>query len=356
MNTTPRFLLTVLLTVSAAFAAPPKLEDWTDTQGQKFRGEPSEVLGPIALFRTGPNTGRRVAFTFLEPKDCVRFHRVVSQKPARAESWEQAKSDLTVDLRKRVMRVSEKKLVPADLSGRPEPLFYILFYVSSGEGPSWEMMGTAIQPYWDLQKNHPGMVEGVMVGLRHKATDHTNMATSMNVPWLVASFYEQSSIEAVRRFTPGEGYLLMIVSRNGVPIFSAQDPNKEAVTKTLADLGGLLDLMRPDNPKSWPARVHYLAAVQQATHANGKADPVLVGNPLRPEGLVQRKVYGFEATLAIAADGAVKEVALAPSDSLPEKMVEPLKQALQKAVFVPAVENGNFVDGVYTYRFSAEQR
>jgi hypothetical protein len=106
----------------SAIAAGPKLEEWTDTQGNKFKGEASEALGPLAVFRTGQLTGRKLAFRFLTPPDCVRFYQATQNKPARAADWADAKSEVSADLRGHVTQLQGDKLVEFDVKGRPEPL------------------------------------------------------------------------------------------------------------------------------------------------------------------------------------------------------------------------------------------
>src|SRR5260221_4511499 len=123
----PRIVWTLFL--SSALLTSAKVESWTDTQGNTFKGEPSEVLGPIALFRTKSAGGRRLPWRALSPADCVRFHEAVAKKPARADDWTKATGNLTFDLLNRVKQRVNNELVKAPLSGRPEPLVLVAFYV-----------------------------------------------------------------------------------------------------------------------------------------------------------------------------------------------------------------------------------
>jgi hypothetical protein len=40
--------------------AHAKMSAWKDVKGTSFRGEPTEILGPYAVFRVGGGGGRRV--------------------------------------------------------------------------------------------------------------------------------------------------------------------------------------------------------------------------------------------------------------------------------------------------------
>ena len=180
------------------------------------------------------------------------------------------------------------------------------------------------------------------------------MATTMNVPWLICDLYDQQKMGVARRMAPAEGFALTVFSRHGVPLFSAESPNKEATLKVFGDLSAMLELMKPENPKGWADRTYYVSAIQLAKHAKDRGEPVLVGNPIVPDALKQRKVYAFEAQMQVKADGSVGDVQVTPDPAISEKMSAAISSALKKAAMVPAVENGKFVDGSYTYRFRTE--
>lgn len=334
---------------ATAFAIP---EDWKDKQGTKFFGEPTELLGPFVVFRTSRDTGHRVALQLLTPRDCVRVNQALQDKPARAPKWSDAKGEATRELINRVVRVEAGRVVPADLATRPEPAAIVVFYVSNAESESRDMLKGAMEPFKKLQKDFPGMVEGVMYGFDHTKSDHISMAESLQVPWLLTDFYEQGSLDSLNRFLP-ESSFIMVLSREGVPLFTLTNSTAEEVVRLFSDLSGLLELTRSDNPKGWSALGYYWSVVQPVKYATGKADPLLVGNPLAAPGLVQRKVLRFDADIKVRADGQVTDVKVMPNPQLPETMAGPIADGLKKAVFVPAVRDGTFVDGVYRYQFRA---
>lgn len=339
------------LACAAAATAAPKSEDWIDTQGAKFRGAPSELIGPFAIFRTGASTGRRVPLTLLKPGDCVRFAEALQSQPPRAADWAGAKGAISGDLSGNVLRVENGKLVPADLRGRAEPQFFILFVVRHSIGPSWEMMGASMEKYAEIQKRFPGQVEAVMVGHGHSRGDHVKMATGMNVPWLVTDLMSQAGMPAVLRHATGEPPFLAIVTREGVPLLSSVADTKAKVAQTLAGFVELLEAVQPGNPRSWAPREHYFRAVQPAAHRTGRAAPVLVGDPLKPDALQANGIERFEAVLQVTADGKVLDVVMQPGAKMPDAFVDPVRLALAQAVLVPAVAEGKFVAGELPYRF-----
>jgi hypothetical protein len=349
----------VLLTTSLlAFASlapktPAAFEEWKDTQGNSFTGEPVESLGPLALFRTPHNGGRMLAWRFLTPAECGRFYEQSRKTPPRAEDWTLGKGIISRELAGKVLRVQSDKLVPAETAGRPEPEFYVLFFANNGVSRSWDMLGHSGDNYYKLQQTNPNMVDGVFIGMRHTISEHKNMALSMKLPWLVTDFYEQGTFDIINRFVPvgdEDAYGLTVVTRDGVPVFSAISPDDTEVAKVFANLTALLELMRPGNPKSWPDRAHYQRAIQPAAYATGRVDPVLVGNPLVAKGLQERKITQVDAVIEVAADGAVAEVTIKPDTGVPANLIAPLSDALKKAcVFVQAVDNGKSVAGTYHY-------
>ncbi len=348
--------LTSSLAILAGFGLPitgrAAGEEWKDTQGNSFRAEPVGSLGPLALFRTKRTGGRMLAWRALSPGDCVRFYEQIRDKPARADDWTQAKSVISREIAGKVMRVQGDKLVEAELKGRPEPFFFILFFANNAVSKSWDMLGHSIAPFNQLQQAFPGMVEGLFLGMWHSSTEHQSMAVSLKLPWLVADFYEEKSLATIAAFTPGdpEAFSMVVVNGDGVPVFSTTNPEDPELNKLFADLTGLLDLMRPGNPRSWQDRAYYLRAVQPVAHANDRSDPVLVGNPLVPEGLRKNGVLLVDATIEVAADGRVTDVVIKPGANVPQKMIGPLGDALKKAcVFVAAVDHGNFVAGTFNY-------
>ena len=327
-------------------------QEWKDPQGNSFKGDPSEVLGPLGLFQTSHTSGRMLPWRALSAGDCVRFYEVTRNKPARADDWALAKSVISQEIAGRVMRLQGDRLVEDDLKGRPEPEFLIVFFADNDIGKSWEMLGHSISPFTRLQEAFPGQVEGLFYGLRHSAALHKSMAVSSKLPWLVADYHDEKRMERITGFVPPEdgSFSMVVVNRDGVPVFSANNPEEAAIDKLFAYLKGLLELMRPANPHSWPDRTYYLRAVQPVAFANGHADPVLVGNPLVPEGLKKNNILQVDASIEVDANGKVTDVALKSDGIANQSMIAPLNEALKKAcVFVPAVENGKFVAGTYPY-------
>lgn len=349
----PRPLLPLCLALCLSFvsAASAKMEEWRDTQGNTFKAEAVQPLGPMAIFRTEQRWARVVPFLALPPEECVRFHEQTKDHPQPARHWENAKDDFGRDLYRYTMQLRIDQLDPSWLKGRPEPEFTIVIYGSANESKSWDSIDLLLPLYRQLKDTHGDRVEAVFYGLNHKSGDQLLMAERKNMPWLIADFGQQSQMDTIRRYAPTSRAGVLVFSHTGLPFFAADISNVERITTPLIELAALLDIARPENPKGWHGRAHYLRAIQPTLHANSRSDAILVGNPLQPTGLRQRDVYRVEATLTIDADGKVTAADVKPDPAnLPEPMRAPVATALQRsAIFVPAVQNGQFVESTYHY-------
>ena len=345
----PRLVWTLAL--SSALLAPAAIEEWKDPQGNVFKAEPAEVLGPFALFRTPTGAGRRLPWRALSAADCVRFEAQAGSKPEPADRWIDANGELTGRLRGYLNQYESLTLINADLTAVPEPHLLIVFYVDTNASGSRDMILQAIAPYKALQAKRPGQVAAIQFGAHHGAQEHNDMALRTEAPWLLVTHSEQRRIPTLFKLSPGRGdFALFVLSRDGVPIVAANNPDAAAVAQFFADIDVLLGLMQPGNPRSWEDRAHYLGALHAARHQQDSAAPLLVGNPLVAKGLKDRGIFRVAADIAVGVDGKATAVTLKNEADIPEAMRQPLAAALQRsAVFAPAVDHGQFVAGTYDY-------
>ena len=334
-----------------AAGAQAKISTWTDAAGNSFKAEPVEVLGPFALFKTGAAQGHRVLLRGLPEAECRRFAAETAAHAPRAARWSDARGAVTAELRGRVKRVAgPDKLEPVDLGSRPEPELMVLLFASHNEGPSWQMLGNFEPTYRRLQAVYPGRMEAVLIGLRHDATQHLRIATAGNHSWLVADFSQQRSLGTIMRLAPREGRSLVAVSREGVPLFSSAAETLGDIRKFVDQLTEFLRLTDPANPANWPDRLHYLAVTRPLALGTAGDGPLLVGDPLRDDGLRQRGVARVVATIDVDAEGRATRATIDPSSGVPEPMIAPLAQALMRSArFAPAIAGGRPVAGTYAY-------
>lgn len=338
------FLLAPLTSLQA------KMSTWKDVQGASFKGEPTGILGPFAVFRTGSGSGRRVLLRAFTPEDCRRIHAEIAALPPRADSFAQAKGYATSDLVGHVGRIRNKELAPADLSAQPEPELLLVLSGSHNSGDGWFMASNFVQFYHRIQRLHPGLMEAVFLGARHDPLQQRNMATQSGMPWLVADLPRQAGMSELRRFIPQvEGTNAVLVTRHGVPLVAGSVSDADEIQVFMDQTAELLALIDPENAAGWADRVHYLRATRPVTFAAARGAPLLVGNPLRAEGLRQYGVKRVAARLTVDAAGKVAAEIVSGPEDLPRELSAPLAEALSRAVVMPAIDHGQPVAGVLDY-------
>ncbi len=340
------------LALSSALICPAKIQDWKDSQGKSFKAEAVEAYGPFALFRTANGAGIRLPWRALPAEECVRFEEQAEAKTPAAARWADATGLLTGRLRGHLRYFEEVTLAIADLGALQEPELLIVFYVENSASGSWDMITKSIEPYKALTARHPGTLAAFQYGVNHGAQEHSDMALRSKAPWLLLDYEEQRRNSTLFRLSPRRSeFAVYALSRNGVPVFVAHNPDEAALIKFFGDVDGVLTLLRPGNPHGWPDRAHHLAALHAKRHQNDQAGPILVGDPLVPQRLRQHGIMLVEATIEVGPDGKATSVQVKEDGSIPAKVIPDLARPLQRsAVFVPAVNKGQFVAGTYHYR------
>jgi hypothetical protein len=342
-------LLYVLLVLPSPATA--KMSTWKDVQGATFKGEPTEILGPFVVFRTSSDNGRRVLLRAFTPEDCRRIQAEIAALPPRAERFAAARGQATRELVGYVFRVDRGELVPADLGDRPEPELMLALSGSHNSAEGWFLAANFNQFYWRIQRVYPGLMEGVFLGARHDIDQHRNIAISSGMPWLVADFRRQPSMGSFRRYIAAkEGASAVLLTRHGVPLVAGAAGDVGEMRVVVDQMSDLLWQIDPDNPAGWADRLHYLKATRPVEFASGRAAPLLVGNPLRADGLRRHGVKRVVAQLAVAADGKVTPTLMSDAGDYPAGLAGALQAALGQAVVAPAIDQGRPVAGTLDYR------
>jgi len=347
----------VLLFVLIPFAAlvvrgaESPMTEWKDPKGAVFRGEPAEALGPLALFRTGGTSSKFMPMRVLSPEDCVRFYQAVAGRPARAAKWSEAKGRATAEFIGRLVRPEGGKLRPVDLASLPEPELLLVVFRSRQAGGSWLMVDNLSPFISRIQRVYPGRVATVVL-----STWDGGRGGGQSLPsgrnWLVADPEKQADMKLMSRFVPGGGFVMMLMTREGVPLYGAPANDVVEVMRFVDGASDMLWQLNPANPRTARDRAHYLKAVRPVEFATGKTGPLLLADMFRVEGLRQNGIASIAAKIAVAADGKVEGVELLPEAEIPAPLRPAMMEAIRRsAAFVPAVENGAAVAGTYEYNF-----
>jgi hypothetical protein len=332
--------------LSLATSAAARSEEWKNAKGESFSASPSDIIGPWALF----DDGTLVPLSALSAEDSVRFYERLKDVPARADNWKNATSKISSELYGRLNRYAGAELASDSEDGRPEPEFFIIFFTTGDKNLSWnELQRSTPQLYADLMKKYPDLVQGVVFGVGDTAQDQFDISVNTKGDWMFTTFETEVQMRTLTHLIPTNLYGIVVMTRNGVPLFGPDSATDDQVKATFEKFTGLLDHMRMNDPKVWVARAHYYVAVQPAAFAHGHSDPLLMGNPLVASTLRKMNIYKVDATFHVAADGKVTSVDVKPYDMAPTT-VKMFSDGFQRGcVFVPAVDNGKFVDGTYAY-------
>jgi hypothetical protein len=326
-----------------AFGKP---EEWKNGKGETFTATPSDLIGPWAVF----DDGTLVPLGLMSDADCVRFYQSVKNLPARASNWKDAKGAVSAETYGRLQHYSGSELAPDVEDGKPEPEFFIIFFTTIDHNQSWnELQRSAPELYSKMIHEYPGRVVGIVFGVGEQVQDQFDISNNTHGEWLFTVFDSEVLMRTLTHRIPTNNYGVVVMTRNGVPLAgpdATAEEQEKAIFKTLDDI---LSHSKPTDPRVWVQQRHYWAAVQPVAFANGVSPPLLMGNPLNEEILRKMKIYKVDAKFHIAADGRVVSVDVVPYD-MPPKTVKMFTDGFQKGtLFVPAVDHGKFVDGVYDY-------
>jgi hypothetical protein len=332
----PRLSLCVAIAAICGLSVPAfgKDEQWKNGKGETFSANPSDIIGPWALF----DDGTLVPLGLMSDADCVRFYQAVKDQPARAANWKNAKSAISAETYGRLQHYSGQELAPDNEDGKPEPEFFIIFYTTTDHNQSWnELQRSTPQLYAKVMHDYPGMVQGIVFGVGEEVQDQFDISNNTHGDWFFTVFDSEVQMRT------------LVMTRNGVPLAGPEattDDQEKAIFGTLTEI---LSHSRPNDPHVWVQKKHYWSAVQPVAFADGVSPPLLMGDPLNEQILRKMKIYKVDAKFHVAADGKVTSVDVVPYD-MPEKTVKMFTDGFQKGtLFVPAVDHGKFVDGVYEY-------
>jgi hypothetical protein len=346
----PRLVICVATLAAACgitTASHARSERWTNAKGETFDASPSDILGPWALF----DDGTLIPLSLLTPEDCVRFYKGLQDRPARASNWKNAQSKISAELYGRLLHYNGNNLEGDNEDGRAEPEFYMVFYTNDDKVQSWDELSRSTPAlYSKLVADYPGMVQGVVFGHPQEAMqDFMDVATNTKGEWMFAQFHWEVQMRALQKLMPTNLYGIVVMTRDGVPLFGPESQTDEQVKAIFEKFNGLLLHIKPQDMKGWGARAYYAKAVQPVAFANGKSDPVLIGNPLDEVKLRQMNILKIDATFHVAADGKVTQVEVEPNGMAPNMVAMFTSGFKRGCLFVAAVDHGKFVDGTYKY-------
>jgi hypothetical protein len=143
---------------------------------------------------------------------------------------------------------------------------------------------------------------------------------------------------------------MLVLSRDGDVLISDRPAGVASFRRFVDEFTDLLWCANPANTRAWADIVHYGKAVRPLQFAESATGPLLVGNPLKADGLRQRGIGRVAARLEIDAEGKITSATLQPGSAVPEQLATQLTDALARsAIFLPAIDHGKPVAAGYDY-------
>ncbi len=336
--------LACVFVASAGAAA----SEWKDAKGATFKGEPVEMAGPLAVWRTGATSSKFLPARVLSAEDCARFHAATAARAPRAAKWSEAKGEATREFVGRLQRFDGGKARPVDLASVPEPeLMIVLFASRRAEG--FSAMVDNLGPFASrMARVYQGRVAAVVMSAWDPGQEPRSLPGGRT--WMMVDPKKQTEMKLMSRFVPGGGFFMMLMTREGVPLFGTQGTSVDDVQHFVDGATDMLWQIHPANPRTARDRAHYLQVARAVDFAQGKTPPLMLVDPLRPDALRVRGVKRIEADLDVSAAGKIEGARLLPESEMPEALAAPLAEALKRNPFVlPAVENGAPAAGTVRY-------
>ncbi len=335
-----------------------KSSQWTDHEGKRFKGEPSEIIGVNAVFRVAGGGGKQVPWPAFSDEELLRFARERPDATGPAEQWGEARGRVSKVLRAHLLALRDNELRPISVEALPEPELFLFLYGSHHDGPSWQMVQNMGPTVRRLNEVFAGRIATVFVGLRHKATENLNLARAGNAPWYVLDLDAYASAEDVLRFAPAEGNRLLLMTRQGVPLVVGEAPDREGLLQFVDTLTRWVAQLAENNARVWEQRARWGRIGRQADPTVASLPPQWVGLPFRSEMLVRQGVTRVRATCALDAAGRVGEVVFDEDGrALRPAVQKALVRALQQSgPHVPAWRDGAPAAGSVVFSWDAPPR
>jgi hypothetical protein len=325
------------------------MTSWKTTDGNKFRGEPAGIIGPLAIFKTGKVDSSKILLTLLAPADCVRFYNELDALGIRGDDWANASGRITKEIYGAARHLDNGHLVEVSLDGVPEPEYVLLARAIYDRKRTWDVMKFAIDEYKSLKEQFPTKFEAFFHGERMGELAYLEVATDINLPWLIPDLADRNRMDSIRELLPTNGPALLLVTRGGTIVAGTYKDDEAEVNKTMATIAQLFALDRRGAIASMKEREYFYRAVQPVEFASGSCDPLIVADPISREALKLAGVTKLEATIEVGADGSVTNLTMSEDNTLTEELSGNLSKALSRARFVPAVTNGEWVAGTFKY-------
>ena len=341
----PFVLACALLVVQSAVTAQgASTETWTDpTNPQKtFRASLRAVHGPLVVWRFPNEYSRFEMIDRLVPADAVRVADFLAQQPkGPPPTWRDSQSELTRELRSKLVALHEGRLVPFDPGDRPEPRFIAIYFSAGWCGPCHAFTPHLVEAYRSLQAAGERDLEIVFVSWDESTDDMVAYMREMAMPWPALQWNKTDSVRLIER-QKGRGIpCLVVFDRDGNMLFhSYRGEEYLGADEPLRQIKQLLEYCRPGCREMADVWYRFQRIVHLERNKAMKVPPKPYTVRLDPSNFREAGITKFNLRLLVADDGTVASAQV--EGDLPAALAWQAEVEARRWVFLPKIEGGQY--------------
>lgn len=326
--------LSALLMVRAA------AESWSTTQGAAIEGRLSRVYGDLVVI-TRENGSAILPLEHLDDASLLKVADFLAKPPTpEPSSWELSSSKVAKSLANRLVTLQDRKFVPFQLKGRPEPEFYLVYFGAYWCGPCRRFSPRLLETYRRLKQVAPERFEVVFVSDDTDEGEQFKYARELGMPWPILKYSSAGRVPVFDQWRGGGIPCLVVLTREGELLYhSYRGKEYLGADAPLEKFAVLLEATQPNaQPTRSPGR-HRLAtaqAIRAAGQDSRPPQPYLI--TLDPRQVQAAAVPGLTAQLMIDARGRVTSAEFTPA--LGAAIDDMMQRAASNWLFVPAIADG----------------
>ncbi len=344
-------LIALLLIFSHQLQGQPSNSNWKDATGTPILGEPVEILGPLALFRTAKiDQPRRVLLSAFDEADSRRLYQAIASRPVRSDSWENAAGALTGPLASLVKPANR----PGKLQDTPEPeLLILVFGYETGKHPIDLLLINLMPLTQRMERLYPGRFAVVFWG--NQISGGWFMGRKPK-NWYSLSSGSTAKLPKMENTVPSNTLALVLATREGIPLIRQGIVSLNDVTKFCDATSNFLWQLNPENPNLALSRATFLQATRPLQFASSSDGPLLLYNRLKIEALRKHNVFSVNARFSLDETGAVTAIDYLDGTLMPQKIQDQLTPVFkQSAKFLPAIDHGKAIPSSYNFTLNTDR-
>lgn len=323
--------------------------DWRRKWHLKEREKPLkidlvEVRGGLAFLSSGSSFGHFPIGQFEEEDQALIRSFEQEQNAQKGRLWSESTTRFWKKLEAKLFAVEKGKRVNFSIpEGKAEPDFYVFYFGASWCGPCHRFMPKLLMHYnrwraWGFEN-----FEVIFVSWDESRSAQINYYEEFEMPFHLMELRNDESLPELRKVRPSGIPALVVFDREGNPLYHTYKGSEyRGAMAVIEELNDLLIWSNPENPLAVSfqfSKVRERVLKQKPWGENAPARVYRGG--FTPELTEQLKAFlPTKLLVRIATNGSAK---LRQSE-LPPELERAVKAELADWYFIPAMENGAFIE------------